>query len=62
MEKSSLIGWKGGPSHKRVRVHNIFKNEHLLLERKEYWNEKEALIKGGYYVKVVVSERKKVVW
>ena len=33
-KKSSLSGWRGVPSHKRTRVHNNFKTEHLLLEWK----------------------------
>ena len=32
--KSSLSGWRGVPLHKRVRVHNNFKSEYSLLEKK----------------------------
>ena len=33
-KKSSLSGWRGVPSHKYTRVHNNFKSEDLILERK----------------------------
>ena len=32
--KSILCDWRGVPSHKRARVHNNLKSEHLLLKQK----------------------------
>ena len=33
-KKSSLSVWRGVPLHKRVTLHNNFKSEHLIMERK----------------------------